>query len=989
MKVLDNVNKVSLGYENAAAIRSDGSLWVWGRNHLTGGVGDGTETDRLTPVKIMDDVVDVAMGYGFGAAVKSDGSLWTWGLNVEGCLGDGSNVNRRNVPAKIADSVSSVCASDANVAIIKRDESLWMWGDNDGGQLGIGDFNFRNVPAKVMDGVKAVDSSTQNTAVLKTDGSVWIWGWNGWGQIGNGTSGSNDFYTTPVKALDQATSVVLGEYNVAATRIDGSIWAWGYNSDGELLNQSTMTVTSPIRLNVQGLSIEIGEHHFIVRTGSGAVLTWGSNDWGQLGDGTNVSRYTPAEISFGTSDETEEDIDDEDDVGSFRRGVDNNSFTHSAGSGGGFEGVQKFSVNDRQWNRLMQYASSEERSAIKKLVSGKKAPDGWCTGIALTMSMVYQGDLALDRLTDSGAKTYFELPRPCTEEKLLNALSYSWLLLKTSQFNVYSKYGAALSSSVNPNYIEETLAWGSSDDDYGSVALDTLDTFLRTVVEKVSPDNPLVFSYWVDGLGNADDVAHSVLLTDCKYYPELGGYWDVEVYDMNSVSEENPKGEWGNLRINNDSDKLQRFVYNAGGQSFNESNYKEMSVIDTDVYKDAISSLEARREAAPREGAVLEFSANADVTITNADGRTLRYVNGKLSGTMAAYSVSLTGEGSSAQVKVITDSSSRYDVVGESSLSVSISDFDTYYSLDAANLDSASFSSSGVKLNGSGYDFTLFASLDTLVAENEKALLSVSGTVSGDTRVERTAEALIVDSESGLSDVEIGSYVGQDSEYREVPDGQSSIKVSIAGEEGEEGDEGKDEEDCPSDHLPDVDQSQWYHDAVDWALASGAMNGYDSGLFGPNDALAREQAAGVMYNLLGEGDESAPAAPQGDVVQGQWYSAAVNWAVANGVMNGYGSGDIFGVGDTLTREQFAGVLTNVCGADLDAVDPSVLAGFGDASEVSDWAEYAMAWAVERGVIHGVDLEDGARELQAGREISRAEMAAMMMNAVESGVLKLG
>ena len=194
---------------------------------------------------------------------------------------------------------------------------------------------------------------------------------------------------------------------------------------------------------------------------------------------------------------------------------------------------------------------------------------------------------------------------------------------------------------------------------------------------------------------------------------------------------------------------------------------------------------------------------------------------------------------------------------------------------------------------------------------------------------------------------------------------------------------------CPSVGFPDVDQSQWYHAAVDWALESGAMSGYDSGLFGPDDPLTREQAAGVIHNLLGDGDASAPAAPQADVAQGQWYSVAVNWAVANGVMNGYGSGDVFGVGDALTREQFAGVLANVCGADLDAADPSVLAGFGDASEVSDWAERAMAWAVEAGVIHGADVASGGSELQPVREISRAEMAAMMMNAIEVGVLGLG
>lgn len=88
---------------------------------------------------------------------------------------------------------------------------------------------------------------------------------------------------------------------------------------------------------------------------------------------------------------------------------------------------------------------------------------------------------------------------------------------------------------------------------------------------------------------------------------------------------------------------------------------------------------------------------------------------------------------------------------------------------------------------------------------------------------------------------------------------------------------------CPSAGLPDVDRSQWYHGAVDWALESGAMSGYASGLFGPGGPLAREQAAAVLYNLLGEG-AGAPAAPHADVDASQWYARAVAWAVDRGVM---------------------------------------------------------------------------------------------------------
>ena len=192
---------------------------------------------------------------------------------------------------------------------------------------------------------------------------------------------------------------------------------------------------------------------------------------------------------------------------------------------------------------------------------------------------------------------------------------------------------------------------------------------------------------------------------------------------------------------------------------------------------------------------------------------------------------------------------------------------------------------------------------------------------------------------------------------------------------------------CPSQGFTDVDQSLWYHGAVDWALAGGVMNGYEgSANFGPNDVLTREQAAAVLYNYLAEGATGADQTSHADVDQSQWYAEAVNWAVAAGVMNGYEGSDEFGIGDALTREQFCAVIANAVGADVDAADESVLDAFPDADGVSPWARKAVAWAVGAGVINGVELEGGGRALQVSRALNRAEMAAMMMNADASGVL---
>ena len=184
---------------------------------------------------------------------------------------------------------------------------------------------------------------------------------------------------------------------------------------------------------------------------------------------------------------------------------------------------------------------------------------------------------------------------------------------------------------------------------------------------------------------------------------------------------------------------------------------------------------------------------------------------------------------------------------------------------------------------------------------------------------------------------------------------------------------------CPSAHLVDVDQSQWYHLAIDWAVTNGVMNGYDDGVtFGPNDSLTRAQMACVLYNLAGKPEVDASSLPA-DCVLGSWYARAVAWALDEGVFNGYGDGSAFGPDDPLTREQAACMLINAArrlGVDTSAREN--LSAYPDADEVSSWARNALSWAVAEGVVNGVEVE-GGRELQPGRACTRAEMAALMRN----------
>jgi alpha-tubulin suppressor-like RCC1 family protein len=226
----------SSGDVHSLAIKTDGSLWVWGGNEH-GQIGDGTTERRNAPVKVMDDVVTACVGGefltgGHTLAVKTDGSLWAWGSNGNGKLGDGTGEMKLN-PVKIMDGVVSVSAGFGHSLAITEDGSLWGWGYTlPLGLGGVGEPSAQPYPAKLMDDVVAASAGGFHTLAVKTDGSLWACGENEHGQIGDGTYEYNRH--SFVKIMDDVVSVSAGNYFSFAIKTDGSLWAWGHNGSGQL-----------------------------------------------------------------------------------------------------------------------------------------------------------------------------------------------------------------------------------------------------------------------------------------------------------------------------------------------------------------------------------------------------------------------------------------------------------------------------------------------------------------------------------------------------------------------------------------------------------------------------------------------------------------------------------------------------------------------------------------------------------------------------------
>ncbi|MBR2934294.1 MAG: S-layer homology domain-containing protein [Oscillospiraceae bacterium] len=161
--------------------------------------------------------------------------------------------------------------------------------------------------------------------------------------------------------------------------------------------------------------------------------------------------------------------------------------------------------------------------------------------------------------------------------------------------------------------------------------------------------------------------------------------------------------------------------------------------------------------------------------------------------------------------------------------------------------------------------------------------------------------------------------------------------------------------------FQDVKSDDWFAGAVDYVLANKLMNGYSVTDFGPNDSLSRAMMVQILYNKEGQPTVSGDHGFS-DVPVDQWFNNAVAWGAQKGVMSGYGDGK-FGPEDTVTIEQIAVILWNYSG------NPAFSASADTVGAHSDWAANGLGWAVEKGLLNGVPYQavtDGATRAQTAQ-----------------------
>ena len=234
------------------ALLTNGHVWAWG-DDLEGQIGAGGAWGLSTvPIEVpgLSNIVAIAAGANTGYALQRGGAVFAWGDDSQDELGDAGYTPRQKPQRiRVPGAIVAIAAGGFSAYALTRDGTVWAWGDDSVGQLGTaGPENARGIPGRVqgLSGVVAIAAGAGNGYALRRNGTVWAWGDASLGQLGTGGCRAWEASVprdprcpgpgvpVEIRGLSGASAIAAGADTGYALRPDGTVWAWGDDSFGAL-----------------------------------------------------------------------------------------------------------------------------------------------------------------------------------------------------------------------------------------------------------------------------------------------------------------------------------------------------------------------------------------------------------------------------------------------------------------------------------------------------------------------------------------------------------------------------------------------------------------------------------------------------------------------------------------------------------------------------------------------------------------------------------
>ena len=301
--------QLSGGSYHSLGVRANGTTWAWGRGQ-NGRLGDNTIATKSSPVSVVGgftDWIQVSAGGEHSLGIRSNGTAWAWGINTSGRLGD-NTIIAKSSPVSVVGGFTDwvqVSAGSSHSLGVRANGTAWGWGLGTTGRLGDNTIISKSSPVSVVGGFTdwvQVSAGDTHSLGVRANGIAYAWGAATTGRLGDNTIISKSSPVSVVGGFTDWVQVSAGSSHSLGIRANGTAWAWGSGGFGRLGDNTAVSKSSPVSV-VGGFTdwvqVSAGSGFTLGLRANGTAWAWGTNTYGQLGDNTAVSKSSPVSVVGG------------------------------------------------------------------------------------------------------------------------------------------------------------------------------------------------------------------------------------------------------------------------------------------------------------------------------------------------------------------------------------------------------------------------------------------------------------------------------------------------------------------------------------------------------------------------------------------------------------------------------------------------------------------------------------------------------------------